>query len=140
MQRRSRCQKVSRWWRRPLAVRGTGAGDIIQKEEGQLEGDVASKDAESMARMDKLQGPNHQHVHCGRFDLSKVHLVLFDSDIFVLVRHLGSILHLHTHADMASSNASFLGLEACHALVTGAAGGVGVAIVRELLGRIIQTY
>lgn len=41
---------------------------------------------------------------------------------------------------MASSNASFLGLEACHALVTGAAGGVGVAVVRELLGRMMQAH
>ena len=29
---------------------------------------------------------------------------------------------------------SFLGLEGCHALVTGARGGIGEAIVRELVG------
>jgi len=30
--------------------------------------------------------------------------------------------------------ASYLGIEGCHAFVTGAAGGIGSEIVRELLG------
>lgn len=41
---------------------------------------------------------------------------------------------------MASSSASFLGIEGYHAFVTGAAGGVGVAVVRELLGRTMQAH
>lgn len=41
---------------------------------------------------------------------------------------------------MASSGESFLGLEACHAFVTGAAGGVGIAVVKELLGTTMQTH
>jgi len=31
--------------------------------------------------------------------------------------------------------ASYLGIEGCHAFVTGAAGGIGSAIVKELLGK-----
>lgn len=39
------------------------------------------------------------------------------------------------YTNMSSPPASFLGIEAFHAFVTGAAGGVGSAVVRELLGR-----
>ena len=35
-----------------------------------------------------------------------------------------------------SGSTSFLGLEGLHAFVTGAAGGIGQAVVKELLGRL----
>jgi len=36
---------------------------------------------------------------------------------------------------LPAMSSSFLGIEGCHAFVTGAAGGIGSAIVKELLGR-----
>lgn len=55
-------QRVSKWWGSRLTVRATGAGHSVQKEEGQFDGGAASRDAGRLARMDKLQGPNQQHV------------------------------------------------------------------------------
>lgn len=34
------------------------------------------------------------------------------------------------------SSSTFLGLESCHVFVTGAAGGVGGAVVQEFLGKL----
>jgi len=36
---------------------------------------------------------------------------------------------------MASKQKSFLGIESCHVFITGAAGGIGRAVVKEFLGR-----
>lgn len=36
---------------------------------------------------------------------------------------------------MAAEQKSFLGIESCHVFVTGAAGGIGRAVVKEFLGR-----
>lgn len=55
-------RKFLYWWGNYLAIRGTGFGDFIQKEEGQLDIAAANSEAESMARMVQLQGPNQQHV------------------------------------------------------------------------------
>ena len=39
---------------------------------------------------------------------------------------------------MSSRSNSFLEIEGCHAFITGAAGGIGSAAVKEFLGRTIR--
>jgi len=40
---------------------------------------------------------------------------------------------------MATKQESFLGIESCHVFVTGGAGGIGRAVVKEFLGRKFPT-
>lgn len=74
--------------------------------------------------------------------MSQLHLVStsLPKDLWTYVASSRFNPVLYSHTKMASSSASFLGIEGYHAFVTGAAGGVGVAVVRELLGRIMQAH
>lgn len=68
-------------------------------------------------------------------------MILFLSDIrevhqSVLVVFESSVAQSIVAFAMAATTASFLNLEGAHVFVTGAAGGVGIAVVREFLGRI----
>lgn len=48
---------------------------------------------------------------------------------------LGSGRRLYVLMTMATEQNSFLGIESCHVFITGAAGGIGSAVVKEFLGR-----